>query len=70
MRENAYTVGQLISYLKENFKPDDKVCYMDCVEGLKNDCTYVTKDMLGDRLFKYVGDDNYEYVSKNDVIVI
>lgn len=70
MKENTYTVGQLISYLKENFKLDDKVCYMDCVEGLKNDCTYVTKDMLGTKLFRYVNDDFYEYVSKDDVIVI
>lgn len=70
MKENTYTIGQLISYLKKNFKLDDKVCYMDCVEGLKNDCTYVTKDMLGSRLFRYVNDDFYEYVNKDDVIVI
>lgn len=50
------TVGQAIKYLQENFKPYDKLCYMDCVEGCKNDCTYVTKDQLGTRFFYYVGD--------------
>lgn len=38
------TVGQAIEHLKANFKPTDKVCYMDCVQGYKNDCTYMTKD--------------------------
>jgi len=50
------TVGQVIKHLKENFKPTDKLCYMDCVEGYKNDCTYVTKDQLGKRFFYYVKD--------------
>ena len=67
------TVGQLVKYLKDNFKLDDKLCYMDCVEGFKNDCTYITKDQLGDRFFKYVKTlvhtDAYPYVNDNDVIV-
>ena len=67
------TVGQLVKYLKDNFKPDDKLCYMDCVEGFKNDCTYITKDQLGDRFFKYVKTlvhtDSYPYVNDNDVII-
>ena len=67
------TVGQLVKYLKDNFKPDDKLCYMDCVEGCKNDCTYITKDQLGDRFFKYVKTlvhiDSYPYVNDNDVII-
>ena len=67
------TVGQLVKYLKDNFKPNDKLCYMDCVEGCKNDCTYITKDQLGDRFFKYVKTlvhiDSYPYVNDNDVII-
>ena len=67
------TVGQLVKYLKDNFKLDDKLCYMDCVEGVKNDCTYITKDQLGDRFFKYVKTlvhiDSYPYVNGNDVII-
>ena len=67
------TVGQLVKYLKDNFKLDDKLCYMDCVEGVKNDCTYITKDQLGDRFFRYVKTlvhtDSYPYVNDNDVIV-
>ena len=62
-----------MKYLKDNFKPDDKLCYMDCVEGCKNDCTYITKDQLGDRFFKYVKTlvhtDSYPYVNDNDVII-
>jgi len=50
------TVGQVIKHLKENFKPTDQLCYMDCVEGCKNDCTYVTKDQLGKRFFYYMKD--------------
>ena len=67
------TVGQLVKYLKDNFKLDDKLCYMDCVEGCKNDCTYITKDQLGDRFFMYVKTlvhiDSYPYVNDNDVII-
>lgn len=48
------TVAQLIKYLQENFKLNDKLCYMDCVEGCKNDCMYITKDQLGSRFFYYV----------------
>lgn len=48
------TISQLIKYLRENFKPDDKLCYMDCVEGYKNDCTYIAKSQLGSRFFYYV----------------
>ena len=29
---------------------------MDCVEGMKNDCTCITKDQLGKRFFYYVKD--------------
>jgi len=70
---NTATVGQLIDYLKNNFKEDDKVCYMDCVEGYKNDCTYVTKDMLGKRILRYLNEDDekfYPYVKMGDVILI
>ena len=41
---NTATVAQVIEHLQKNFKPDDKLCYMDCVQGCKNDCTYITKD--------------------------
>lgn len=71
---HAVTVGQLVKYLKDNFKLDDKLCYMNCVEGCKNDCTYITKDQLGDRFFKYVKTlvhiDSYSYVNDNDVIIV
>lgn len=79
------TVSQLIKYLRENFKLDDKLCYMDCVEGYKNDCTYIDKSQLGSRFFYYVKnlktamdreriDDDpdyplYPYVNDNDVVV-
>ena len=67
------TVGQLVKYLKDNLKLDDKLCYMDCVEGVKNDCTYITKDQLGDRFFRYVKTlvhtDLYPYINDNDVII-
>ena len=70
---HTVTVGQLVKYLKDNFKLDDKLCYMNCVEGCKNDCTYITKDQLGDRFFKYVKTlvhiDSYPYVNGNDVII-
>lgn len=45
------TISQVLNYLKKNFKPDDKLCYMDCVEGVRNDCTYITRDQLGERFF-------------------
>ena len=51
---NTATVAQVIEHLKNNFKMDDKLCYMDCIEGVKNDCTYITKDQLGQRFFYYV----------------
>ena len=50
------TVAQVIEYLQKNFNLDDKLCYMDCIEGVKNDCTYVTKDQLGHGFFYYVKD--------------
>ena len=53
---NTATVAQVIEHLKKNFKMDDKLCYMDCIEGFKNDCTYVTKDQLGQSFFYYVKD--------------
>ena len=53
---NTATVAQVIEHLKNNFKLDDKLCYMDCIEGFKNDCTYVTKDQLGKSFFYYVKD--------------
>ena len=53
---NTATVAQVIEHLKNNFKMDDKLCYMDCIEGVKNDCTYVTKDQLGHSFFYYVKD--------------
>ena len=53
---NTATVAQVIEHLKNNFKMDDKLCYMDCIEGFKNDCTYVTKDQLGKSFFYYVKD--------------
>ena len=53
---NTATVAQVIEHLKKNFKLDDKLCYMDCIEGVKNDCTYVTKDQLGHSFFYYVKD--------------
>ena len=48
------TVAQVIEYLKKNFNLNDKLCYMDYVQGYKNDCTYMTKDQLGKRFFYYV----------------
>ena len=53
---NTATVAQVIEHQKKNFKMDDKLCYMDCIEGFKNDCTYVTKDQLGQGFFYYVKD--------------
>lgn len=50
------TVKQLIDYLQANFKLDDKLCYMDYVQGYKNDCTYIIKDQLGKRFFYSVKD--------------
>ena len=61
-------VGDLIDYLKQKFKPDDKVCYIDCVEGVKNDCTYVRKTQLGDRFFRCA--DPKEYPEGNAVVMI
>ena len=52
-------IGDMIDFLKRNFKPDEKVCYMDCVEGLKNDCTYVRKSQLGERFFRYAKPEEY-----------
>lgn len=83
-RLRTATVSHLIKYLRENFKPDDKLCYMDCVEGYKNDCTYIDKSQLGSRFFYYVRDlttaidrertDDpdyplYPYVNDNDVVI-
>lgn len=48
------TVGQVIKYLQDNFKLDNKLCYMNYVQGCKNDCAYMTKDQLGNQFFKYV----------------
>jgi len=53
---NTATIEQLVEYLQENFKLDDKLCYMDCVEGLKNDCKYVDEVDVGKRFFRYVKD--------------
>lgn len=55
-RKHAVTVNDYVRYLLDNFKPTDKICYMDCVEGLRNDCTYITVDMLGKSMFRYVKD--------------
>jgi len=74
------TVGQVIKHLKENFKPTDRLCYMDCIEGLRNECTYVTKDRLGERFFYYVkdikaridaieADQMFSFVNDNDVVM-
>lgn len=55
-RLDSATVSQVIEYLKTHFKPDDKLCYMDYVQGCKNDCTYMTIDQLGKDFFYYVKD--------------
>ena len=82
----AATVGDLIRHLQKNFKPDDKLCfwyeggaYMNC-ENIPDDYIgermfrYV-KDCKRDSIknHKYSKkqvDDDYKYVSDNDVLVI
>ena len=61
-------VGDLIDYLKRSFKPDDKVCYMDYIEGFKYDCAYVKKNQLGRRFFRYAKPE--EYTEGAAVVVI
>ena len=69
--DRTATIGYLIDYLKKNFKPDDRVCYMDCVEGVKNDCTYIEKEQLGDRFFRKLREGEASvYVSPDDVMMI
>jgi len=83
--ENTARIKDVIEYLKTNFKPEDKICYMDCVEGYKNDCTYVENNQLGTRFFYYASelkkrgekeltDEEFKnwfpYVSENDVVMI
>jgi len=50
------TVGDLIAHLKKNFRPDDKLCFWD-EGGAYMNCEHVTKNMLGDMMFKYVKED-------------
>lgn len=83
--EYSATVQDFIDYLETHFKLDDKLCYMDCVEGLMNDCTYMTKEQLGKKFFyrvaalkerairngssKEVEDEMFPYVDDSDVVV-
>ena len=70
-RISSATIGDLISYLEKNFKPDDKVCWMDCVEGVKNDCTYMTKDQLGTRFFRKLDEKEVDrFTDIDDVLMI
>lgn len=84
VRDSSASVGELVDYLRENFSLDDKLCRLDCVEGLRNDCVYVKKSEIGGRFFRYVRDDKrsvaaergrkeademYPYVKDEDVIV-
>ena len=79
------TVGDLVSHLQRNFRPEDKLCFWD-EGGAYMNCEYVTKNMLGDMMFKYVKDDkrrriercgatdesnaeDFEFVGDDDVIV-
>jgi len=70
--EHTATIGDVISFLEENFRPDDKMCYMDCIEGMKNDCTFVRKRDLGDRFLYYVKKlkIDHKYVDDGDVVLI
>ena len=76
--EHTATIGFLVEYLKNNFKPENKVCYMNCVEGLKNDCTYVVKEQLGNVFFRKVKNikrdigstDEFPFVKDEDVIIM
>jgi len=58
MREKDFiaTVGDLIAHLQRNFRPEDKLCFWD-EGGAYMNCEHVTKNMLGDMMFKYVKDD-------------
>jgi len=57
------TVGDLIAHLQRNFRPEDKLCFWD-EGGAYMNCEHVTKDMLGDRMFKYVKDDKQRRIAQ------
>ena len=80
------TVGDLIKYLQDNFKPTDKLCFWD-EGGAHMECVHVPVDWFEKQImFKYVKDDkdrrmalyknskkkvdeDFEFVSDNDIII-
>lgn len=78
------TVGQLIDYLRDNFRRDDALCFW-YEGGAYMNCERVPSSFIGDRMFVYVKDDkdkmiarghskksmdeDYQYVQDNDVLV-
>ena len=83
-RKHTPTVGEVIEFLKSHFKPTDKLCYMDCIEGVKYNAEPIYKEDLGKRFFRYAkdymtNDDRFKnetfelvfpYIEPNDVIII
>ena len=80
--ENDITVSDLIEFLQTNFKPDTKLCWIDCIEGFKYDCKPFYKNKLGKHNFVYVKqdkerllkdktniDDYYQFVNDNDILI-
>jgi len=53
------TVQYLIEFLKENFSPDDKLCFFD-EGGAWCELVHAPNDMFGDMFFKYVKDKKSE----------
>jgi len=72
------TVGDLIKYLQDNCKPEDKLC-MFYEGGAYINLERIPKTCIGNKLFIYVKnfkkinkdleDDLYSYVKDNDLIV-
>lgn len=74
------TVQELIEHLQKNFKPNDKLCFFDEGGAYINLCR-MPKDFIGERFFITVkqfkdqtknddlGDDLYDFVNDDDIIV-